>query len=283
MNMRNCFTHLVPIIFAFGLLASCEPVPQKPATTDSADGTPIRYEVAGSGDTAIVFVHCWTCDRSFWDEQFEYFAKRYQVVRLDLAGHGDSGMERKQYNMVSFADDVVAVANTLKLQRIVLVGHSMGGPVIIEAAKQLGDRVMGVVGVDTFYTPFTFPKDEAGINAFVKPFEEDFVNASSGLVQNMFPPGTDPVLVERVVNIISRADKDMAVQAMRDLFVWSARERPAVLDALGTKLRNINAGGDGTRLHNSVVLIPGVGHFVQMEKPEVFNTELQTILKEFGA
>lgn len=256
---------------------------EKLATVSSADGTPIRYEVAGSGNTAIVFVHCWTCNRSFWDEQFDHFAKHYQVVRLDLAGHGDSGKGRKDYNMASFADDVVAVANDLKLQRIVLVGHSMGGPVIVEAAKQLGDRVMGVVGVDTFYTPFPYPKDEAAINAFVKPYEEDFVNASGGLVQSMFPPGTEPALVERVVNIISRADKGMAVQAMRDIFIWNARERPAVLDALGPKLRNINAAGDGTRLHDSVVLIPGVGHFVHMENPQAFNTALQAILIEFGA
>ncbi len=125
------------------LAGGCEHAAVAPATTmtvASADGVEIRYDVAGKGETALVFVHCWTCNRRFWDESLAYFGKGYQVVRLDLAGHGESGKGRRDYTMAAFGGDVVAVADKLGLKRIVLIGHSMGGPVSLEAEKQLGAR-----------------------------------------------------------------------------------------------------------------------------------------------
>jgi pimeloyl-ACP methyl ester carboxylesterase len=118
-------------------------------TATAPDGVRIHYETAGSGRPALVLVHCWTCDGSFWKDQVERFARGRQVVTLDLAGHGRSGRTRKSYTMQAFGQDVKAVADALKLDRIVLVGHSMGGPVILEAARALGDRVVGLVPVDT--------------------------------------------------------------------------------------------------------------------------------------
>ncbi len=67
-------------------------------TVPSADGVPIRYEVAGQGSPAVVFVHCWTCDRHFWDHAAARLARDHRVVTLDLAGHGDSGRERSPHS-----------------------------------------------------------------------------------------------------------------------------------------------------------------------------------------
>ena len=54
----------------------------------SSDGVDIHYEVHGEGEPALVFIHGWSCDRSYWRAQVEYFAKQYQVITIDLAGHG---------------------------------------------------------------------------------------------------------------------------------------------------------------------------------------------------
>jgi len=82
----------------------------------------------GQGEPTIVFVHCWTCDHSFWDAQVDYFSRQYQVVWLDLAGHGESGSRRQHYTMQAFGEDVAAVINQVGARRVILVGHSMGGP-----------------------------------------------------------------------------------------------------------------------------------------------------------
>ena len=53
-------------------------------------GTKLAYEEKGSGTPAFVFVHGWTCDRSFFAAQAEHFAQRHRVVSIDLRGHGES-------------------------------------------------------------------------------------------------------------------------------------------------------------------------------------------------
>jgi hypothetical protein len=65
-------------------------------TVPSSDGIPITYEVRGKGSPTLVFVHGWSCDRTYWKGQIEPFSKIYQVVAIDLAGHGESGKGRKK-------------------------------------------------------------------------------------------------------------------------------------------------------------------------------------------
>ena len=118
------------------------------AVVRSTDGVPIHYTVQGKGEPALVFVHCWTCDRHLWDGQVPAFARDHRVVALDLAGHGESGRGRKEWSIEAFGQDVKAVADKLGLERMVLVGSSMGGPVILEAARRMPGRVVGLVPVD---------------------------------------------------------------------------------------------------------------------------------------
>ena len=119
-------------------------------TATSADGVPIRYDAAGKGDPALVFVHCGGCNRGFWDGQMAYFAAKHRVVALDLAGHGQSGGGRKDWTMAAFGQDVMSVVEALGLKRVVLIGHSLGGPAVLEAARHMPGRVAGLVLVDSW-------------------------------------------------------------------------------------------------------------------------------------
>ena len=139
----------------------------------SPDGIELRFDVVGAGSPAIVFVHGWSCDRGYWRAQMASFAGRYQVVAIDLAGHGESGLGRADWTMPAFGRDVVAVVDGLGLGRMVLVGHSMGGDVVVEAALRLGDRVAGVVWVDV-YRSLEDPRTAEQREARVSPFRRDF-------------------------------------------------------------------------------------------------------------
>src|SRR5204862_3181347 len=88
-------------------------------------------------------------DRDYWKAQAEAFAKDYRIVALDQAGHGESGKDRKAWTLDSLAGDVQAVVKALDLKRVILVGHSMGGPVALAAAKKMPKVVVAVIGVDT--------------------------------------------------------------------------------------------------------------------------------------
>src|SRR5271170_1725230 len=85
----------------------------------SSDGVRIVYDVRGRGDTTLVFVHCWACNRFFWRDQVDAFSARYRVVTLDLAGHGESGKNRQHWSTLGLANDVRAVADDLSLRNII--------------------------------------------------------------------------------------------------------------------------------------------------------------------
>jgi pimeloyl-ACP methyl ester carboxylesterase len=287
MKPTNYFLYkLVSLLFVVVILGCASLQDQKQeviSTVLSADGSPIAFAVKGTGEPTIVFVHCWTCNHQFWQHQIEYFSKRYKVVWLDLAGHGQSGSTRSDYTMEAFGEDVATVVNKVGAKRVVLVGHSMGGPVSIEAAKILGDKVVGIVGVDTFYTAFQYPKSQAEIEGFVKPFEKDFVGAREQMFQSMFTPNADPELKASIAKQSSGVKPEMGISAMYELFRWGAQNVPDSLNSYSKKLNNINAAptGNETALHKSVTLIPGVGHFVPQVKPEEFNAALNKIIREY--
>lgn len=260
------------------LATSCSYQPNpKTSSVASFDGTTIDYDLAGQGDPALVFVHCWTCDRKFWDEQFDYFGRQHKVVRLDLAGHGTSGKNRKQHSLAAFSQDVVAVIDKLNLNQIILVGHSMGGPVSVETATQLNDRVIGVVAVDSFYTSFVAPTTDEEAAALMKPFEDDFFGTNKKSLETTFHESADPAKKAKIIGKFMQADETLAIQALHEIVRWYRFDADKRLTLIDKRLRNINADlqGDQKPSRENIVLIQGVGHFIPQMKPVAFNQALE--------
>ncbi|MFZ5981754.1 MAG: alpha/beta fold hydrolase, partial [Candidatus Zixiibacteriota bacterium] len=140
----------------------------------SPDSVEIYYQVEGTGDgPALVFVHGWSCDRSYWRNQIDAFKTDFKTVAIDLAGHGASGLNRREWTMPAYGADVAAVVNQLELKKIILIGHSMGGAVIIEAARLLPEQTIALIGVDT-YQDMGGKYSEEEAKVFIAPFEADF-------------------------------------------------------------------------------------------------------------
>lgn len=256
-------------------------------TAHSADGVPISFEARGAGKPSLVFVHGWSCDRHYWADQMGYFADRHQVVAVDLAGHGESGMGRETWTMPAFGLDVVAVVEQLGLDQAVLIGHSMGGEAIVEAALRLGDRVTGLVWVDTYRT-LGGPQSAAKLERFLAPFRLDFVAATRRWAESMFLPSSDPALVERVVADMAAAPPEAAVIALHEALSFEPTIVAALQD-MTTPVVAINPDYrpndiQALRRHGvQAVLMPGVGHFAMMEDPDTFNRLLSEAVDEFTA
>jgi pimeloyl-ACP methyl ester carboxylesterase len=248
-------------------------------TVISHDGVPISYEVRGTGAAALVFVHGWSCKRSSWAGQLEPFSREFQVVAVDLAGHGESGTGRESWTIAAFGEDVAAVVKKLGLRRIVLIGHSMGGDVIIEAARRLPGRVAGLVWVDT-YRRLGDPMTPDEVQAFVAPFRTAFQESASAFFRGMFPPGSNPALVERMAGDVAAAPPAIALKVMEAALSFEG-EVMAALPELKLPLIAINPDYRPTHFESmkrfgiDVVLMPGVGHFLMMENPEGFNPLLR--------
>lgn len=250
----------------------------------SIDGTDIVYTATGIGEPTLVFVHGWSCDKSYWSGQVEQLSKKYRVVTIDLAGHGESGTERKDYTMQLFGEDVAVVVNELKLTEVVLVGHSMGGSVIIEAAKILGKKVVGLIGVDTFQS-FTDDWTAEQKEKFLEPFGKDFKSTAFEFVKQMFPKGAHESLLKKVADDMSSAPPAIAISAMRNLFFYNPLP---TLAQISLPIISINCDMYPLSLEEnkkhvkyfSFKMMKGVGHFLMLERPTEFNKLLVETIQE---
>ena len=270
------------------LLAFAVPsVQSKPASeaVNSSDGIPIHYSVAGKGDPALVFIHCWGCNRNFWENQVAEFSKTNRVVTIDLPGHGESGAGRKDWSIESYGDDVKTVVTKLGLKRVVLVGSSMGGPIALEAAKRMPDNVVAIVPVDSLQNVEVSITPEQA-DAVIKQMTADYKNSTTALLnQFFFAPGTPEAVKTRVINEALSRQPETAVAILKGIFAYKPGP---TLKELKVPIKAINADLNPTMLEINrkyapqfdAVIIKGTGHYPMLEDPARFNQMLAEILKD---
>jgi pimeloyl-ACP methyl ester carboxylesterase len=245
----------------------------------------IRSEVQGEGEPTLVLVHGWAFDRRLWDGHAPRLAGRHRVVTLDLAGHGESGRDRTRWTMAAFGGDVEAVAGAVAAAQVVLVGHSMGGPVVLEAARRMRERVAGVVLVDTLLdveqrTP------AAEVEAFARQLEADYPATATQMANEyLFAPGTPAAVRDVVLRQALALPSDLSIALLRD--VWSYDPLPALRE-IRAPIRAVNADKFPTNLEANrrhmpgyeAMIVPGSGHYPMLEDPAGFAAALDRALSQ---
>jgi len=110
--------------------------------------TKISYSDTGKG-TSIVFLHGFLENSTMWNEHILELSKKHRVICVDLLGHGDTDCLGYVHTMEDMADAVHHVLHELKLRKVVLVGHSMGGYVALAFAELYPDMMKGLVLVNS--------------------------------------------------------------------------------------------------------------------------------------
>jgi len=278
-------------------LASCEagtpdstPAGRREGEVRSADGVAIRYEVRGSHDPTIVLVHGWTNSRGIWGEHPETLSRAHRVVALDLAGHGASGADRRDWTVDAFGEDVVAVVNDLGLDQVVLVGFSMGGAVVLEAAERLADRVLGVVLVDTFKDPEVAPSaaDAEQFAAAMRANWRDtaFIRAFA------FTPEAPDSLIEYVMGMMPAQPLEHWFTVLQSVVEWESSQLKPTLQSIEVPIAAINTATPMTNVEAMRRYVPsfwvdtmaGVGHGgILLRRVSDFDTRLLAIVERFSS
>jgi pimeloyl-ACP methyl ester carboxylesterase len=243
----------------------------------------IAYDTAGTGDPAVVFVPGWSCDRTYFAPQFEHFAARHAVVTVDLRGHGESSRIEPGagiYAISAFADDVLAVAETLGFIRPVVVGHSLGALVALECAARAG-AVRAAIMVDP--PPITDEERKAFFrDSFEAVADDDDGSWRRQFVEGMFLP-TDTARREDIVDGMTQLPRQIAAAALRSIADFDG---VAALQAVDVPLLSIGSAepsdtaADLRRACPSITIgqTVGSGHFIQLEVPDQVNLMVERFL-----
>lgn len=234
----------------------------------------VSAQLYGTTGPFVVLIHGWCCTGEVWRHQVAAFADRCRLIVFDL-GHPDPTTED-----VSLAASGKAIARWLDAQEIapcILVGHSMGGPIALEAARHLGPRCRGVIGVDTFTdASFYAAVSEADISRRLEPFQRDFSGAMARMVRAITLAG-GPELRDWITRMMASAPPELAIARLSALL---AHDIAAVWSQVDCPISTINSAPldrPATRLalpRLDLLLMPDVGHFPMLEAPDAFYRHL---------
>ena len=236
----------------------------------------LAYDVAGTGDPALVFVHGWSSDRTYFEPQFHHFAAQHRVVALDLRGHGAS-RPGPAYDCEALADDVLAVAADAGVHRPIVVGHSLGGLVALACAAR-PDAVRAAVLVDP--APMLPGRGQASFVRRVPDVAADEDGSwRAAFAARLFGPH-DTVRRDETVAAVRTVPLPVALGTWRAMAEFDGA---AVLPRVGVPVLLVTAGepeaGVAEQLGDVALgRTVGAGHFVQLEVPDQVNAMIERFL-----
>ena len=253
----------------------------------------IYYEMAGSGEPTVVLIHGGLLDCRMWDDQFEILSHGHRVVRYDASAHGQSALPPDAYWDHA---DLRGLLDHLEIDRAVLVGLSFGGRVAIDFALEDPQRVEAVVAVSSGWGGYRFTSEDYLIerDAMRAAWKAgDFENVIEAFQRSWtdgphrMPEEVDPLVRERVRAMArNRIESAMEGRVLREPAIdrLSELEVPMLVVVGELDVPGILAIADllvAADPNADLVVVPGVAHMVNLEKPEEFNRILLDFLDRF--
>lgn len=246
----------------------------------------ISVDDRGLGGMPVLFVHGNGSDKSVWDAQLAHLSGKRRVVALDLRGFGRSDLrDGAGLGVPAFASDIDAVANALKLDRFVLVGHSFGGAVVTSYAGTHPDRVAGVLYVDPAGDLSRTPREK--LQGWLDNVDKDTDYTYSVQWFHQILEGAAPGVGEKVLASLQASRHAAFAGAIHGLVDYDPV--PDLQAFHGPRLTVIRESNDTpSSLQNLVPDLPaekvtGTSHWLMMDKPQELNRILDEFLARVGS
>lgn len=252
---------------------------------ETAQGTTISYVEAGQGQP-IVLLHGFVGDHHYWDLVMEPLAKHYRVIALDLPGHGDSSLSNQTSSMEDYADEVASFVQHLQLDKISLIGHSLGGYITMAFVDKYESLLDSFALVHS--TALPDPEEaKAGRLAGMEKIQTEGIHSFvDTLVPKLFAPlhlGEFEQITKEIGYKASTKGAIAALGAMRErpdrVSVLETTKVPVLLltgseDGIVPAKRAFTTHGENIKQ----VLLPEVGHMSMYESPHRLIDELKQFL-----
>lgn len=244
-------------------------------------GKTLAIDDGGRGGLPVVFLHSLAGNSTHWAAQLQHLRPARRAVALDLRGHGRSEAPRNgDYSIAAMAGDVMATANDLRIERLVLVGHSMGGGVALEYAGARPDRIAALLLVDPIGDGTQIPQAEA--KSFLAGLDSNYDTTIQGYWTSI--AGPDSAVRQRLLDDLRATPRDAVVRVLREVMAYDPH--PALGRYQGPKLAIVTPSNDAPfSLHRlgkgfPHKVVTGTGHWIQLDKPDEFNRLLDEFLEK---
>jgi pimeloyl-ACP methyl ester carboxylesterase len=259
------------------------------------------YERQGEGNPPLVFVHGFACDHHDWQSQVDFFRPRQCVVTCDLRSHGASSGDPAHCDIETYGADVSGMLYTLDLRPAILIGHSLGCRVVLQAYLDAPQRVAGLVLVDGSRVGSGDPQTaEQALRQHIQTV--GYTTMMQEFFAGMFLAGSDPPLKERIVSRALALPEAIGAALFARLARWDAQYLDTALPQVAVPLLVIQSTyltpeririplqpGANTpwfelvRRHvpaARIEIVSGAGHFTMLEKPQAVNQLLAAFVAE---
>jgi 3-oxoadipate enol-lactonase len=244
----------------------------------------LRVDDGGSGPGApVLFVHGLGGDIGTWRYQLEHVRKTRRAIAMELRGHGESDPPANHdWSMAALADDVAAVADALKLQRFVLVGHSMSGTVLQIYAAKHPERLAGLVFVDAVASFAMFP--QATVDKAIA--EDEKIGLDRGKQRatfaDMLGDKAKPATRQIVLESLAHLPPEAFTAVRKEIFHFAPPGKLDGLRVLSIEAKlpkpmpiSVSQVFPGVR----VAYVDNVSHWLMLDAPAEFNRLLDDFLR----
>ena len=288
--MRRSYLLLAVLISASTPLAAMTSSPAlaaAPSHYASIDGARVHYKVLGKGRVTLVFVHGLGGEMNVWREQAQYFSDKNRVLVVDLPGYGQSDKpEKVKYSMRYLARGIRAAMDDAKVDRAVLVGHSMGAAVIREFDRMYPSRTRALVVVDGALVNNLPPE---AVQKFIDPMRgPDYVQNLGAMFDAMTDHASPPLRMELKAAATATPQYVLvsSMEAMFDPSVWKQDKITIPLLVINTSSPMWTAKYvDAVRAmaHDlRYMTIDDSDHFIMLERPDALNEAIEKWMKSKG-
>ncbi|MCC2589696.1 alpha/beta fold hydrolase [Chryseobacterium sp. MFBS3-17] len=249
----------------------------------------LNYEISGKGKEPLVLLHGFMENNTIWSDMEKYLADNFSLIKIDLPGHGKSGMYGEIHTMELMAGEVQKVTTHLNLPQFHLLGHSMGGYTSLAFAGQFADSLKSLTLFFSSFLPDDEEKKEQRRKSF-RIIKEAYPNYVKAGIPNLFNANEKDILegkIELAKEIALSTDTDGVLAAVKGMTERTGKE--SVMQNFEGKILVI-AGKHDNAVKTDLMLkqlpdrtniksyLLDCGHNGQWEKPEIcaaiVNTEL---------
>ena len=262
-------------------------IAQAPSFFATFDGLKVHYKVLGSGQPTLLLVHGWTCNLGFWKGQAS-LSDEMRVVLVDLPGHGRSDKPERAYSMELMARALDAVLSDAKIEKAVLVGHSMGTPVVWQFSRLHPEKTQALIAVDGSFRSNFKTQEERERWASRNKGGGDYKTRMASRLDGLIGTTAAPQLRDEIKAEMLRTPEHVAASCsyeMTDPKVY-VKDPPIGVPVLGVytsqwpKDYRPEIAGFIPKLDYRT--LDGAGHFLMMERPDAFNDLVRAFLRQQG-